>query len=79
MLYISQITNFNGAHNDMPIYKTLEKSWILKISRKESIFLYSKRHKLQFLSTYRGIYLVRCGRLLECKLNKVKINCLEEW
>ena len=27
----------------MPIYKTLEKSWILNILRKESIFLYSKR------------------------------------
>ena len=43
ILYISQIINFNEEHSNMPIYKTLEKSWILNILRKESIFLYSKR------------------------------------
>ena len=42
MLYISQILNFNGKYSDIPIYKTLEKSWILKTLKKESIFLYSK-------------------------------------
>ena len=26
MLYVSQILNFNGEHNYMPIYKTVEKS-----------------------------------------------------
>ena len=41
ILYTSQIPNFNGEHSDMSICKTLEKSWILKILRKESIFLYS--------------------------------------
>ena len=34
----------------MPIYKVLEKNWVLKILRKESIFLYSKTRKLEFLS-----------------------------
>ena len=43
ILYISQIINFNEEHSNMPISKTLEKSWILNILRKESIFLYSKR------------------------------------
>ena len=38
ILYISQIINFNEEHSNMPIYKTLEKSWILNILRKESIF-----------------------------------------
>ena len=42
-IYISQILNFNEEHSNMLIYKTLEKSWILNILRKESIFLYSKR------------------------------------
>ena len=37
--------NFNEKHSNMLIYKTLEKSWILNILRKESIFLYSKRKK----------------------------------
>ena len=41
----------------MPTCKTLEKSWILKILGKESIFLYSKRHNVQFFSAYRGVYL----------------------
>ena len=43
IVYISQIINFNEEHSNMPISKTLEKSWILNILRKESIFLYSKR------------------------------------
>ena len=43
ILYISHILKFNKEHSNMPIYKTLEKSWILHILRKESIFLYSKR------------------------------------
>ena len=43
ILYISQIINFNEEHSNMPIGKTLEKSWILNILRKESILLYSKR------------------------------------
>ena len=38
ILYISQIINFNEEHSNMPISKTLEKSWILNILRKESIF-----------------------------------------
>ena len=59
MLYIPQILNFNRKHSNMPIYKTLEKSGILKTLRKESIFLYSKR---QFFPTYRGFYLFRCGK-----------------
>ena len=42
-IYTSQILNFNEEHSNMLIYKTLEKSWILNILRKESIFLYSKR------------------------------------
>ena len=41
-MYISQILNFKQEHSNMPIYKTLEKSWILNILRKESIFLYLK-------------------------------------
>ena len=41
-MYISQIINFNKEHSKMPIYKTLEKRWILNILRKEFIFLYSK-------------------------------------
>ena len=40
---ISQILNFNEKHGNMPIYKILEKSWILNILIKEYIFLYSKR------------------------------------
>ena len=105
----------------MPTYKTLEKSWILKVLRKESIFLNSKRHKLQLFSAYRDVHLFSCGlyktlcrhllkrqelnffsfslygsnvksekivtwknycfvwHLLQCKLNKVKVNCLGEW
>ena len=38
IVYISQIINFNEEHSNMPISKTLEKSWILNILRKESIF-----------------------------------------
>ena len=126
MLYISQIQNFSRKHSDMLIYKTLEKSWILKTLRKESIFLHSKRH---FFSTYRGVYFFSVANfrvtlrdrahiflkkatiyendrmwytifssrikreswkcewknityfvwcLLQCNLNKVKINYLEE-
>ena len=45
-MYISQIINFNEEHSNMPISRTLEKSWILNILRKESIFLYSKRKML---------------------------------
>ena len=55
ILYISEILNFYGEHSNMHIYKTLEKNWILKILRKESIFLYSLRHDLQF-STYWDVY-----------------------
>ena len=38
IVYISQIINFNEEHSNMPISKILEKSWILNILRKESIF-----------------------------------------
>ena len=59
MFYVSQTLNFNGKYCDTFIYKTLGKSWILKTLRKESIFLYPKR---QFFSTYRGVYVLRCGK-----------------
>ena len=38
IVYISQIINFNEEHSNMSISKTLEKSWILNILRKGSIF-----------------------------------------
>ena len=47
MLYI-QIPNFSRKHSNTSTYKTLRKSGILKVVRKESIFLYSNRHNLQF-------------------------------
>ena len=46
MLYVSQIPNFIGEHSDTFIHNTLEKSRIVKILRKESIFEYSSRHNL---------------------------------
>ena len=42
IVYITS-TKFQWRTINMPIYKTLENSWILNILRNESIFLYSKR------------------------------------
>ena len=62
ILHISQIPNFGGDHSDKPIYKTLEKSWILTSLRKEYIFVNSKGHSLPFCLTYRGVLLlIRLG------------------
>ena len=61
-MHISQIPNFGGDHSDTPIYKTLEKSWILTSLRKEYIFVNSKGHSLPFCLTYRGVLLlIRLG------------------
>ena len=59
LLYILQIPHFNGEHNNMTIYKTLEKSWILKNLRKESIFLYLKRHTFSDLFTLLSVAIFR--------------------
>ena len=61
ILYISQIPNFNGEHTDTLIWKTLEKSQIVKKLRKEFIFVYSKRHNLQRDTSFRGVYFLRLG------------------
>ena len=57
IVYITN-TKFNEEHSNMPIYKVLEKSWILNILRKESIFLYLK---IIFFMIFRGVYFFRCG------------------
>ena len=61
--HIAYNTNTIGTweHNDTPNYIKLKKSFVLKVLRKESTFVYSKRHKLQFLSSYRGAYFLRLG------------------
>ena len=53
--HVAYITNtkFNIKHSLIPISKTLEKSWILKTLKKESIFLYSKR---QFFFQPTGVF-----------------------
>ena len=56
ILHISQIPNFNREQSYMPIYKTLGKSSILKILKKESTFLHSRRHKLQFFFWFIGVF-----------------------
>ena len=53
ILYISQVINFNEEHSNMPISKTLEKSWILNILRKESIF---SRLKEKFFFRLIGVF-----------------------
>ena len=59
MLYISQILNFDGKRSDIPIYKTLENSWILKTLRKENIFLYSNRQLFFDLFSSLGVAIFR--------------------
>ena len=66
--------NFNEKHSNMLIYKTLEKSWILNILRKEFIFLYSKRI---FFLMYRCVYFFRCDNF-KIDISK-KSNNLRKW
>ena len=82
-VYITN-TNFNEEHSNMPIYKTFEKSWILQILRKESIFIYSKRKTFiprigVFTSVAVAIFRVTLRDRAQIFLKKVTIYKNDDW